>query len=269
MADYSLKLEDRTAILIGDCDGLQRSLAQVLTQLGTDVALLSHDDSKAQRLVEQINDQREVNEKLGRAVSFHYDPKQVRTSHPKFYIDLISKVAESFGGVDILIDHQNFLQASPFKDAPVVDQLDYLYDVNLKSSLCFTQAALKFLESRKRGRIIYVMSDLIRLGVPQASVLAATRSGITQFAKSLAHEVWPQGISVNCVMTGVTEDFLLAYEPKSKSIQAAQDHLSKKLPDSQIMEYERISNLVAFLASPMSTGITGQSIATNQGLAAF
>ncbi len=261
LVENSFRLQDRTAIITGDCESVNQAIGRKLTQLGTDVAYVHSNIDRALKYCEQLMNNHEVNDKYGKAIAIKADLGKSAN-----YQDSISKVAESFGGVDILIDNTSAHRFENFKDANIQECLDAMIDLNLKAPLFYTHAALRFLESRKRGRVVYVLPDLARMGILKNSLLAASRTSLIHFAKSLAREVQPSNMTVNCVATGVSEEFLLNQNPEMKSLQTALEHAQKKLPDAQLMDSERIANLVAFLVSPLGSGITGQTIAVNQGL---
>lgn len=259
--DGSFKLQDRTAILTGPCTTYNQAIAQKFTQLGANVALIDRNVEKVQRFASQLMDQREVNERFGRTVAIQAD-----LSKQHHVQDAITRTAESFGGIDIFIDGLMTTTVSPFKAPDALDELDRLIDVNLRAPLLFTHGVMRFLESRKRGRIIYLLHDLARLGFEKNSLLAATRTSLCQFTKTLARETAAANITVNCVALGLTEEFLLAQHKEDLNIQAAQDKLKQELPRATMSEPERMANVVAFLASPLGAGVTGQTIAASQGL---
>ncbi len=261
LVENSFRLQDRTAIITGDCESINQAIGRKLTQLGTDVAFLNTNIDRAQKYCEQLMNNHEVNDKYGKAIAIKTDFSKISN-----YQDSISKVAESFGGVDILIDNSSSNKIENFKDAKLHESLEAMIEVNLRAPLFFTHAAYRFLESRKRGRVIFLLPDLVRMGLAQNSLFAATRTGLIHFAKSFAREVHASSITVNCVASGLSEEFLLGQNPEAKSPQAALEMTQKKHPDAQMMDSERIANLVAFLASPLGSGITGQTIAVNQGL---
>jgi 3-oxoacyl-[acyl-carrier protein] reductase len=154
-----------------------------------------------------------------------------------------------------------------FKDPAVLDDVERVIDVNLRSPLMMTQAVLRFLEGRKRGRIIYLMHDLGRMGLANNSLLAISRSGLSSFARTLSRELAENNITVNCIATGVTEEFLLAQHPgETVTVQEAFSRMTKNFPQATMTEPEKIANMVAFLASPLGAGVTGQTIAVSQGL---
>lgn len=264
--ETSFKLQDRTAILTGPCHSFNQSIALKLTQMGANVALIDRNVEKTQRFAEQLMDAREINERYGRAVTIQAD-----LSKPHHVQDAISRAAESFGGIDIYVDGLMTTDLKLFKDPTALQDIDYVIDVNLRSVMMMTHGVLRFLESRKRGRVIYLMHDIVRLGLPSNSLMAATRTGLTAFARTLAREVAADNVTVNCVGIGVTEEFLLQYGAllsggKPLNIQEAQAKLLQLYPMATMTEPDKIANMVAFLASPLGSGVTGQTIAVSQGL---
>lgn len=264
----SFRLRDRTALLTGPCGATNQAIASKLTQLGCDVALVHHDVERARRFAEQLMNAREVQERFGRAIAI-----QASVGNPAQAQDAITRAAEAFGGIDVYVDGGFATHPMPFRDPGSLEALEESLDFNLRAPLLMTHGLMRFLEGRKRGRVIYLLHDLARLGVSQHALLAATRMGLMQFAKSIAREAAEKSVTVNCVSMGVTEDFLLAQPALvgavAPTIQAEQAELAKAFPGATVMDPERIANLVAFLASPLSSGITGQTIAVSQGLSAF
>lgn len=263
--ETSFKLQDRTAILTGPCNSFNQAIALKLTQMGANVALIDRNIEKTQRFAEQLMDAREVHERYGRAVTVQADLSKLH--HVQ---DAITRAAEAFGGIDIYIDGLMITDVHKFREPSSLDEFERLIDVNLRSPMMMTHGALQFLESRKRGRIIYLMHDLARLGYQGNSLLSVTRTGLSAFARTLSREVAESNITVNCVAIGVTEEFLLNQIPQagpgSLSIQEAQARLTKEMPNASVVEPEKIANMIAFLASPLGAGITGQTIAVSQGL---
>jgi 2-hydroxycyclohexanecarboxyl-CoA dehydrogenase len=261
LPESSFKLQDRTAVLTGPMTTFNQSIAHKLTQLGANVAILDRNAEKAQRFAEQLMDAREINERFGRAVAINAD--LAKQHHVQ---DAVTRAAEAFGGIDIYIDGLMITDAQSFKATTALDDIDRMIDVNLRAPLMLTHGVLRFLESRKRGRIIYLLHDLARIGFENNSVHAATRMGLINFSKSLSRELAPTGITVNCIAMGVTEDFLMSQTKEQTSIQSAQALLAKQFPNANMTETERIANVVAFIASPLGSGITGQTVAVSQGL---
>lgn len=262
--ESSFKLQDRTALLTGPCNSFNQAIAVKLTQLGANVAIVDRNIEKSQRFASQLTDAREINERYGRATAVQAD-----LSKPHHVSDAISRAAEAFGGIDIYIDGLMTTDVKKFKEASALEDLDRMIDVNLRAPLLMTHGVLRFLEGRKRGRIIYLLHDIVRIGLMNNGLMAASRTGLTTFARTLSREVAESNVTVNCVAIGVTEEFLLGQSPgeaTKQSIQDAQTKLAASYPTAQLMDTEKIASTVAFLASPLGAGITGQTIAVSQGL---
>ncbi len=276
--DASFKLSERTALLTGPCTTINQAVATKLTSLGCNVALVDRNIEKSQRFAEQLMNTREINERFGRAVAIQADLS--KSHHVQ---DAASRAAESFGGLDIFIDGLLTTDVREFRDPTALDDIDRLIDVNLRAPLMMTHAVLKFLEGRKRGRIIYLQHDIVRLGLEKNGVLAATRGGLSDFARILSREVAVNNVTVNVVSVGVSEELLLQQTnppgsagARGEGASTAQNRtsindsliqLKTAFPRATMVDPDRVANLIAFLASPLGSAMTGQTIAANQGLA--
>lgn len=252
-----LPLRDRTCVLVGPLTSIFQHLAMGLTQMGADVAFIDKDTKVAQRFANQIMDSREVNEKFGRAAALQFDvtvPEQAR--------DAISRAAETFGAVDIVIDGLQLNAASPFKIDQPLSEISQLIDQTVKPSLYVTQAAVNFLKGRKRGRIIYLAHAASLNGKPEDSLGAATRGGLVFFAKALAQEMLSHTLTVNVLSLGLTEEYLLGHYPDSPSIKEALEKYKTLNQTARIVEPEKVTNAILFLAGQSGSAITGQVIQT-------
>jgi NAD(P)-dependent dehydrogenase (short-subunit alcohol dehydrogenase family) len=260
--ESTFKLQDRTAILTGPCNSINQAIASKLTQMGVNVAMIDRNTDRSSRFANQLMDMREIQESYGRAVAI-----QSELAKPQQIQDAIGRAAESFGGIDIYIDGLMTAENKPFKDPTTLEDFDRVMETNLRAPIMIAHGVLRFLESRKRGRMIFLMHDLSRVGNVNNSLIAACRTGLSAFARSVARETAAHNITVNCIAAGVSEEFLLAQNPKEQvSIQEAHQRLLKVFPAAAMTEPERIANLVAFLASPLGAGVTGQTIAASPGM---
>ena len=148
--EMSFKLQDRTAIITGPCNSFNQAIAFKFTQLGANVALVDNNVDKIQRFANQLMDAREVNERFGRAAAIQAD-----FATGKGVLDAITRSAEAFGGIDIFIDGSMATTVRRFRDPQTVEEIPKMIDLNLRSTLMMSHGVLRFLEGRKRGRIIY------------------------------------------------------------------------------------------------------------------
>lgn len=260
--DASFKLQDRTAIITGSCNSITQSIALKFTQLGANVVLMDRNIDHMQRFANQLMDQREVYERYGRAIAIQADFSSKEKTQ-----DSISRAAESFGGIDIYIDGLVTSETVKFQEPQALDNLDSVIETNLRAPVMITHGVLKFLASRKRGRVIYLMHDIVRMGLAENALTALARTGLSAFARSLSREMATHNVTVNCIAMGLTEEFLLSQSAgEQMSIQEAQVKLSQKQSNAQMIEPEKVANMVAFLSSPLGSGLTGQTIAVSQGM---
>ncbi|MEQ1875962.1 MAG: SDR family oxidoreductase [Bdellovibrionia bacterium] len=259
--DSDFRLSDKTAILTNPTTSVGRAIAIQLANFGANVALVGPPSRELNRLADEIMNQSEVNEKAGRAAAVEALP----TQHTQLQ-DAVAKAAELFGGIDIYVDNGMLERPLSFLKDFSLHRLDELIEHNLRSTMVLTHKVSQFLKARKKGRIIYLVQDIHRLGLEGDALSAISRTGIIHFAKCLAHELNTEAITVNCVAVPPTEEYLLQKVPKSPSLQAAFDELLKNKGSFRMIEPADLAQTVCFLASPLSSPITGQVISASGGL---
>ncbi|MAR78901.1 MAG: 3-oxoacyl-ACP reductase [Rhodospirillaceae bacterium] len=163
--------------------------------------------------------------------------------------------------IDILVNHAGISGMSlPFEKI-TEDIFDNMLSVNLKSMFFITQKLIENMKKNNWGRIINIASDFTMYGSPLASHYTASKSAVLGLTKSWARELAPWKICVNAVAPT-----LLKSELTLASVgEAFLDSESKNAPMGSLPDAEDVSELVAFLASPSSKSITGQTISPNGG----
>lgn len=254
----SFSLHQRVALIAGPMSSTVSSVVMGLTRMGVDCVLLDPDQSIHHAFINQINDTREVHEKYGRAAVLPTDLTSAAVIK-----DTIGKASQVFGGLDMYIDALMINAPTPLKiDGTLdgVEGLDLLLDKHLKSTLSLTQGVLAFFKSRKRGRIIYFLNDSPAGKIQEDVIVHAIRSGLVQFAAALAKQVAEYNVTVNALSLALTEEYLQAHDPDSKSIKEALEKIKTQDPTAKITEPDKISQTVNFLVSPLGASITGQHL---------
>ncbi|WP_413559664.1 SDR family oxidoreductase [Bdellovibrio sp. HCB209] len=251
--DNSLNLHQRVALIAGPMTTTVSSIVMTLTRLGADCVILDPDKTVASPFINQINDAREISDKYGRAMAIQTElktPDQIR--------EAVGKAATTFGGLDIYIDANMIQKPSPIRMDGGIDLVDEMLDRHLKLPLMLTQAVIGYLKSRKKGRIIYVLNDSPVAKIKEDVMGHGVRSGLVDFASALAKQTSEFNVTVNTLTVALTEEYILAHDPESKSIKEAMEKMKAIDPSLKITEADKISQTVAFLVSPAGATMNGQ-----------
>jgi 3-oxoacyl-[acyl-carrier protein] reductase len=174
--------------------------------------------------------------------------------------ELVDETVSRLGGIDILVAN-----AGVWKRAPVTEmteeQWNETLDINLKGVFLAAKYAAQFMVTRKAGRIIFVSSTAGQRGEAFHSHYAASKGGIISFTKSLAPELAPHGILVNCVAPGWVETDMAAGALAGDG----RDEVCAVIPLGRVGRPEEIAGAVLFLASELSTFVTGEILNVNGG----
>ncbi len=177
-------------------------------------------------------------------------------------IALLAAAAESqLGGLDILVNNAGVCPVGTLEDL-TDDQWQFGLDVNLLAPARLAKACLSLLKASSAGRVINTGSILSRYGDAGLGAYAASKHAILGFTRSLAMELGPYGVTVNCVqpgciVTGMTRGML--------ENGAAAEYYREKSALKRLGQPEDIADVIAFLASNDARFITGQGIIADGG----
>ncbi len=243
-------LEDKVAVVTGGSRGIGRAIALELGRRGARVVVNYHQSAEAAAEVVTAIQSNGGEAKAVQADVGDYDQAQA----------LIQNSLDSFGQLDILVNN-----AGTTRDQLLLmmkeDDWDVVLRTNLKGVFNCCKAAARPMMRQRRGRIINITSVSGIAGQGGQTNYAASKAGIIGFTKSLAKELGPRNVTVNCVapgfvLTDLTAD--LPEELKQKGIEAT--------PLRRWGQPEEIAYAVAFLASDEATFITGETLTVDGGL---
>ena len=137
-------------------------------------------------------------------------------------------------------------------------------DVDLTGVFLSTKPAVRHMRERDQGRIVIIASVAGKEGNPGASAYGAAKAGVVGYAKGLARELQPSGITVNCIAPAITETELM--EEMSESYIAEKKRL---IPMGRFCRVEEIANMTAWAASPLCSFTTGQIFDVTGGRATY
>lgn len=176
--------------------------------------------------------------------------------------DTIAAVAADLGRIDILVNNAGIVMGTPFADISE-DEFDSVLGVNLKGNFLMSQACLPAM--RANGGTIVCIASIAGQnggGVFGRSHYAAAKAGIMGLAKALGRELAPLGIRANAIAAGPVDNNFTGgrMTPEIKA------DLATKVPLGRLGTSDDIANACLFLASDMSSFITGTVLDVNGGL---
>lgn len=243
-------LEGKTALITGAARGIGKALAVKFAQEGANIAftdLVIDENGKATE--EEIA---ALGVKVKGYASNAADFNQTK--------EVVAEVHKDFGSIDILVNN-----AGITKDGLMMRmteaQWDAVINVNLKSAFNFINATLPIMLRQRSGSIINMASVVGVHGNAGQSNYAASKAGMIALAKSIAQEVGSRGIRANAIAPGFIETAMTAALPDEVRADWA-----KKIPLRRGGQPEDIANVATFLASNMSSYVTGQVIQVDGGM---
>lgn len=246
-------LQGKTSIVTGAARGIGAAIAIKLAEQGSNIAFSYVSDSSAEKAAALEN----------QLTSLGVKAKAYKSNAGEFTECeiFINDVLKEFGAIDICVNN-----AGISKDNLLLrmteEQWDDVMDINLKSVFNITKQVIRPMMKAKQGSIINMSSIIGMRGNAGQSSYAASKAGIIGFTKSIALELGSRNIRCNAIAPGFIETDMTHYLQDGD---AAADFL-KKIPLGRFGKAEEIANTTLFLASDLSSYITGQVISVCGGL---
>jgi NAD(P)-dependent dehydrogenase (short-subunit alcohol dehydrogenase family) len=249
-----IDFKGKTVLVTGGGAGIGRGVAEMFGSLGAQVVVAEIDPLRADAVraaltasgVETLISTTDVR-----------DVAQVDA--------LMAEVQQRFGKLDVLVNNVgDFLGiAKPFH-LTSEDDWDALYATNLRHMFIVTRAALPLMrQTGKGGSIINVSTIEAFRGIPMCTIYSAFKAGITGFTKSLALELGPERIRVNLIAPETTESEQV--KPSQFIKPQHRDHIDRWIPLGRFGEPKDLAGAAVFLASDLSSWITGTVINLDGG----
>lgn len=246
-------LKGKTAIVTGAARGIGAAIAMKFAENGANVAITYVSDSsksKADALVNQM-EEKGVKAKAYQSNASDYEACEAT----------VNEVLKEFGNIDICVNN-----AGISKDNLLLrmnaQQWDEVMETNLKSVFNMTKLVMRPMLKAKAGSIINMSSMIGMRGNAGQSSYAASKAGIIGFTKSIAHELGSRNIRCNAIAPGFVETDMTSYLSEGD----AGDAFLKRIPLGRFGSAEEIANVTLFLASDLSSYVTGQVVSVCGGL---
>ncbi len=245
-----IDLEGKTALVTGGSRGIGRACCIALARAGARVVVNYRVETPSASLVVE-----EIEREGGEAVALAADVS--RRDEAEMLVD---EAASRWGGLDILVSNAGIWKGSPIDEMSDGEWAEML-DVNLTGAFLVTRAAVPRMKEAGSGRIVFVSSTAGQRGEAYHAHYAATKGALIALTKSLAVELAPHGILVNCVAPGWT----VTDATSAALLGEERDEILRAIPLGRAARPEEIAGAVRFLASDLATFVTGEVLNVNGG----
>ena len=243
----SKKLEGKIALVTGGSRGIGAAIAKRLAADGANVAITYTKGADAAASVV-----REIERAGRKAIAIQADAADAGAVEAA-----VEKTVATFGQLDLLVNNAGTAIPKTFAET-TLEEMDRVIDINVRGTLAATQSALKHMKSG--GRIIMIGSALgERVLVPGLVTYSATKGAVKMFAQGLSREVGSRGITVNNVQPGPIDTDLNPAAGNWAVPQKAATALDR------YGHVEEVAALVAFVAGPEASYITGANLTVDGG----
>jgi 3-oxoacyl-[acyl-carrier protein] reductase len=255
-----LGIDDKVALVAASSRGLGRAVADELAAEGADLVICARGSEGLEVA------RREIEEEAGVRV----EAVAADLSRPDGVERVVDEAMNAFGRVDILMTNTGGPPAGPFEAHSRQDWRE-AYDNLLEGAVEMVRGVLPGMKERGWGRILTLTSIAVKQPVDGLMLSNSLRAAVTGFARTLANEVAPHGITVNNVMPGYTrtdrteELARTTAEEEGITPEEATGRWEEQIPAGRLAEPGEFAALVAFLASERAGYVTGTSIPVDGG----
>ena len=246
-------LQDKVAIITGAARGIGEGIALKFAEQGANIAFTYVSDSSAEKA-------KILEDKL---TAMGVKAKAYQSNAGDFAAceNFVNDVVKEFGQIDICVNNAGIskdnllLRMTP-------DQWDDVMQTNLKSVFNMTKQVIRPMMKAKSGSIINMSSVIGEMGNAGQSSYAASKAGVIGFTKSIAKEIGSRNIRCNAIAPGFVETDMTSYLKEGEGA----DKYKAGIPLGRFGTADDIANVTLFLASEMSSYVTGQVISACGGL---
>lgn len=240
-------LAGKTVVLTGAAGGIGRRLSEVLCEAGANPVLLDRPGDHLSALEDRLH-------------ATTAEIRAVDVTSREAVEEAVRDLESRRGAIDVLVNCAGLWKVQRWDE---IDDASWrtVLDINLGSTFLCCQAVLPGMVAREDGSVINFSSTAGEYGsISPAAHYAAAKAGVIGLTKSLAREVSPQGVRVNAISPGPTDTAALVADSDELKAKVGSRTLLGRLGDP-----DEIANAVLFLASPMSSFVTGHVLRVNGG----
>jgi NAD(P)-dependent dehydrogenase (short-subunit alcohol dehydrogenase family) len=242
-------LADRMAIVTGSGQGIGKGIAMALAEAGADLVVA---DMNAETVEVTAS---EISERGNRVLATVTDVR-----HSEQVADMVKKTMDEFGRIDILVNNAGGSFRAPFLEFSEKGW-DAIVRATLKSVFLVTSAVAKIMADQKKGNIISIASVSGLRGEPGSAPYGAAKAGVINLTKTLAVELSPYSIRINCIAPGGVDTPGTAPWRTEEVLERTR----RDVPLGRVGTIEEIASAALYLASDASSYMTGETILIDGG----
>jgi 3-oxoacyl-[acyl-carrier protein] reductase len=240
-----LGLRGRTAIVCGASAGIGLAVAEALVEEGANVALFARNRERLEREAERLG-----------CLAVRGD-----VTSPADLEQLVGLTVDAFGGIDILVNNSGGPPRTPGTGLEAA-QVEAAVDLLLVSVVRLTGLCLPHLEQSPAGRVVNITSSSVKEPIENLALSNAVRPGVVGWAKTMARELGPKGITVNSIAPGrIDTERIREVYPDGPS-----EADLRTIPLRRLGTPREIGDVVAFLCSDRGAYVTGALVTVDGGL---
>jgi NAD(P)-dependent dehydrogenase (short-subunit alcohol dehydrogenase family) len=249
-----LSLAGKVAIVTGAGSGLGRASALLLAEMGAWIAVLDIDDAKGSSTAAEIQDQN------GHALALNCDVRSASDCRRA-----VEATIQKWGKIDILCNCAGIAIRKDIVEL-TEEEWDLALGVTLKGIYLLSREVVPHMIGNGGGSIINIGSGWSLKGGPKAASYCAAKGGAVNLTRAMAIDHGPHNIRVNCICPGDIDTPMLRSEcaQLGEDVQSFMKEAANR-PLARVGTPEDVANAVLFLASPMSTWITGTAFVVDGG----
>ncbi len=245
-------LKNKTSVVTGCNRGIGKKILEEFSKNGSDIfACARVIDENFKKITKEL--ETKYNNKIY--------PIQIDLSDEENVKDAGKKILSNNINIDILVNNAGSIDTSIFQMTSI-EKYKKLFNTNFYSQILFTQLVLKSMMKNKKGSIIFISSSSAIDGNEGRSAYVSTKAAINGQCKVLSREVGKYNIRVNSIAPGLTNTDMM----KKNTPENVIDQITSQTSLNRCAEPEEIANVTLFLASDLSSYVTGQVIRVDGGM---